>query len=190
MRNVIPKNAKLVPEQAELVFQGEIYSVWQWQQEMFDSSMGTFEMLKRPDTVKIIAIKDNKLVILEQQQPHTRLFLDIPGGMHDNPKENELDAAKRELREEAGLVCKNWKLVDVFQPHSKIEQFVYIFIAYEVVEEVEQELDAGERIKVKFTDIAGLQKMTKERPFRAQKLDIFQKVHSIEDIMAFPEYHQ
>ncbi len=40
-------------------------------------------------------------------------FIDYPGGRVDAEDESELEAAKRELREETGLVFKNWKLVEV-----------------------------------------------------------------------------
>jgi len=44
MRNIIPKNARLVPEEAKLVFKGIIYDVYQWEQKMFDGTFSTFEM--------------------------------------------------------------------------------------------------------------------------------------------------
>ena len=56
MRKYIPEWAKLVPKEAKKVFSGVIYDVYQWPQEMFDGSMQTFEMLGRPDTVKILAV--------------------------------------------------------------------------------------------------------------------------------------
>ena len=51
----------------------------------------------------------------------------------DAEDESELEAAKRELREETGLVFKNWKLVEVSQPFSKIDWLVYTFVASELV---------------------------------------------------------
>jgi ADP-ribose pyrophosphatase len=129
MRKVLPENARLVPAKAELVFKGVIYDVYHWQQEVFDGSMATFEMLKRPDTVEAIAVRDDKIVILEQEQPSRKTYFGLPGGRHDVEGEDELDAAKRELLEETGLSFRTWKLLKVTQPHTKIEQFVYTFLA-------------------------------------------------------------
>ena len=44
---VLPKGARLIPREAELVFRGEIYEVHQWLQKMPDGSVETFEMLRR-----------------------------------------------------------------------------------------------------------------------------------------------
>ncbi|HEX7259978.1 MAG TPA: NUDIX hydrolase, partial [Candidatus Saccharimonadia bacterium] len=103
MREVIPPNAKLLPPNANRVFKGQIYDVYQWEQELFDGSTGTFEMLKRPDTVKVLAVKDGKIVVLEEEQPYHGTFFDVPGGRHDDASETELQAMQRELREETGM---------------------------------------------------------------------------------------
>lgn len=165
MRKYVPEKAKLIPKEAECKFRGELFDVYQWPQELFDGSMATFEMLKREDTVVIIAIltaeeqrqrgeasddktTEDKVVITYQTQPHQDWFYDYPGGRHDNAEETELEAAKRELREETGLSFRNWKLVEVHQPFAKIDWLVYTFVATGFVEQTEQELDAGEKIEV------------------------------------------
>lgn len=148
MRKNLPKNAVTIPEHAKRVFKGVIYDVYQWEQELFDGSKTTFEMLRRPDTVKVLAIKDDRLVILEQEQPNQRKFYDIPGGMHDHDSETELDAAQRELLEETGLKFKTWKLLSIKQPNRKIEQFVYTFLATDFLEATGPNSDAGEKVSV------------------------------------------
>jgi len=188
MRNIIPKNARLVPEEAKLVFKGVIYDVYQWEQKMFDGTFLTFEMLKRPDTIKVIAIKDNKTVITRQNQPNSKEFLDVPGGMHDIQDEDELSAAKRELEEETGLVCKNWKLVSVKQPHNKIEQFVYVFIAWNVIEEKTQKLDNSEKISVELMNFDVFKNMLGTDEFRSPKMDFLENINSVEELLTIPEY--
>jgi len=95
MRTFIPKNAHLVPTNAERVFHGEIFDVYQWQQKMFDGSHETFEMAKRPDTVEIIGIRDDKIVIIRDEQPGRGPKMSFPGGRHDNENETELDAGEK-----------------------------------------------------------------------------------------------
>ena len=122
MRKFVPEKAKLIPEEAERVFQGKIYEVYQWPQKMFDGSFETFEMLRRPDTVKIIPIvtaeearslgfeaSETQIIVTKQEQPRKDCFYDYPGGRMDEEDADELVAAKRELLEETGLSFRNWK---------------------------------------------------------------------------------
>lgn len=157
----MPENAKLIPEEAERVFKGKIYEVYQWPQKMFDGSFETFEMLRRPDTVKIIPIvtaeearrlrfkaEEPQLIVTKQEQPRKDCFYDYPGGRMDEEDADELAAAKRELLEETGLSFQNWKLVKVEQPFNKIDWLVYTFVATGLLGRTEQSLDAGEKIEV------------------------------------------
>lgn len=161
MRKFVPENVKLIPEEAERVFKGKIYEVYQWPQQMFDGSFETFEMLRRPDTVKIIPIVTAEearrlgfkadapqLIVTKQEQPRKDCFYDYPGGRMDEEDTDELAAAKRELLEETGLSFRNWKLVKVEQPFNKIDWLVYTFVATELLGRTEQSLDAGEKIEV------------------------------------------
>ncbi len=188
MRKIIPRNARLVPKEAEKVFKGIIYDVYHWKQKMFDGSLSTFEMLKRSDTIKAIAIKDEKIVITRQMQPNSKEFLDIPGGMHDVDDEDEFTAAKRELQEETGLVCKNWRLISIKQPHNKIEQFVYIFLAWDVIDQTEQKLDNGERISVELVSFEKFKSLLGTDDFRSPKMDILDSINSIDELLLIKEY--
>ena len=189
MRDTIPKNAKLVHEEAKRAFKGEIFSVYQWQQEMFDGSFETFEMLKRPDTVKIIAVKDNKIVICEEQQPNTKVFFDIPSGRHDVEEESELDAAKRELLEETGMTFSSWRLLEVEQPYTKIDWFVYTFLATEFTGQTEQKLDAGEKITVHLKSFEDTIKLADNPKNRYIPIDILNKAKTIDGLLNSPEYY-
>lgn len=186
MRTIIPKDAKLLPKDAKKVFDGEIFEVYQWQQEMFDGSQATFEMLKRPDTVKVIAIKQDKLIVCEEQQPHTEVFFDVPSGRHDNPAETELDAAKRELLEETGMTFTNWKLIAAEQPYGKMEWFVYTFLATDFIEQIEQKLDAGEKITVLEKTLEEVLELADHPKNRYIPMDILSQVNSIDELKSLP----
>lgn len=148
MKKVVPKNAVLIPEQAKKVFEGQIFDVYQWPQKMFDGTTETFEMLRRPDTIAVLAIADDKILILEDTQPHTGSRLSLPTGRVDKTDPDTLSAAKREVLEETGYEFKTWCLVNVAQPHSKIEWFIYFYLALNGQKIKEPDLDAGEKIKV------------------------------------------
>jgi ADP-ribose pyrophosphatase len=188
MRTIVPKNAKLVPENAKQVFKGMIFDVYHWEQEMFDGSTHTFEMLKRPDTVKVIAIKDDKVVVLLQSQPDHKNFYDLPGGRHDVESETELEAAKREMQEETGMTFTTWKLLEAYQPMTKIEQFVYIFLATDFESQEEQHLDNGEQIEVELRGLDDVKQLAKDPAARYLPREILDKVSSIDELLTLPEY--
>lgn len=189
MRTIIPNNAKLIPEKAKRVFKGQIFDVYQWQQEMFDGSFETFEMLKRPDTIKVMAIKGDKIVVTEEEQPNHSSFLDLPGGRHDVETETELDAAKRELIEETGMKFKSWKLIKVEQPHSKIDWFVYLFLATDFENQQEQKLDAGEKIVIKLLDLGEVKGLLENSKARYLPKELLESCERIENLANLPEYN-
>lgn len=136
-----------IPPEAKRVFKGVIFDVYHWQQTMFDGSIQTFEMLKRPDTVQVIAVMDDNIVIAKEEQsgvsggPYLTLF----GGRIDEGEE-PLAAAQRELQEEAGFISDDWELWTTEEPAHKIEWTVYTFIARNCKKTKNQTLDAGEKI--------------------------------------------
>lgn len=187
MRSYTPPKAHLVPEQAERVFKGIIYEVYQWQQLMFDGSYQTFEMLKRPDTVKVLAIEDEQIIILDQEQPGSEPFYDLPGGRHDVESETELQAAQREMLEETGMTFKTWKLIYVSQTFSKVESFLYIFLATDFQSQIEQHLDPGEKIKIMQLSFNEVQKILMEPETRYLPKEILEVVSSLDDLKNMPE---
>ncbi len=187
MRTVVPENAQLLPDKAQKVFDGVIFDVYHWQQTMFDGSVETFEMLKRPDTVEVIAIKDDKLVVVHEQQPGTKEFYDIPAGRHDVEAETELQAAQRELAEETGLRFKSWKLVTVSAPVHKVDWLVYTFVATDFDEQIDQNMDNGEKIVVEYMTLDEFKSLGAKQRLRYYS-DIFKNANSIEELMQLPEF--
>ena len=189
MRTIIPAGARLLPKTARKVFTGKIYDVYQWEQQMFDGTTETFEMLGRPDTLQVIGIDGDKLVVLKEEQPSlAKPFYGLPGGRHDYPEESELDAAKREMLEETGLSFKKWKLIRVDQPHTKIEWFVYLFVASDVTARTDKHLDAGEKIEVMRLTVAEARRLASDPAVRHLPKELLDSVESIDDLENLPEY--
>ena len=191
MRTVVPHgpHVHLVPKEAKLVFKGIIYDVYHWQQTRFDGSVATFEMLKRPDTVKVIAIRGGKIVAIVDEQPSYPAKLTLPGGRHDIKTETELDCAKREILEETGLIFKSWKLIQATQQHEKIEQIVYIFLATDFVNEVAPHVDpGGEKIQIRLMTFEEAKKIAEAGADKYWPNDILRQVDSLEELLALPEY--
>ena len=136
-----------IPNGAKKVFKGVIFDVYQWQQKMFDGTFETFEALKRPNTIEIIAISGEKILLSYQSQPNKTDFYSLLGGRGEEGEE-PLITAKREMLEEAGLESDDWELYKITEPAHKIEWKIYTFIARNCRKVMDQKLDAGEKIEV------------------------------------------
>lgn len=137
------------PANAKAVFKGEIFTVYQWPQKMFDGSDGVWEVVKRADTVVTIPVTpEGKIVVIDQEQPGRPAFMSFPGGRVDEG-EDVVSTAKRELQEETGYEAEKLVLLRAHQPLIKMDWAIYIFIAYGCVKKHAQDLDAGEKISVR-----------------------------------------
>ncbi len=161
MRIDRPNSRQPMPENAQRVFQGKIFDVYQWEQELFNGSKTIFEKLKRPDTAYVIPITSlKKLILTEQTQPGGSSFIGLLGGRIEDGERPE-EGAKRELLEEAGMTAESLVLLDSFQFLPKIDWAIYCFIAKDCKIVREQSLDAGEHIKLievsfdEFLDLVG-----------------------------------
>jgi ADP-ribose pyrophosphatase YjhB (NUDIX family) len=141
-----PKGRQPIPPHAKKVFTGELFDVYQWEQQMFDGSTAAFEKLKRTDTVCVVPVlPDHKLLIIQDEQPGRDMTITFPGGRIDAGERPE-EAGRRELLEETGYEAGEllpWKAI---QPVSKLDWALYFFIARRCKKTSEPHTDAGERI--------------------------------------------
>ncbi|KAB1658072.1 MULTISPECIES: NUDIX domain-containing protein [unclassified Pseudoclavibacter] len=83
----------------------------------YDGGQLTRQFVEHPGAVGVLAIDDLDRVALVHQYRHPvreRLW-EVPAGLLDVPGELPLDAAKRELAEEAELVAEHWlHLIDMY----------------------------------------------------------------------------
>jgi 8-oxo-dGTP pyrophosphatase MutT (NUDIX family) len=189
MKKTIPKDSVLVPDRAELAFQGKIFGVYQWPQKLFDGSEYTFEMLKRADTACVICVVDGKLLVIDDEQPHLGRRQSFPGGRVDSADASVEAAAKREILEETGYSFKNWKLIKVSQPYRKVEWFVHVFLAWEETGKQEPKLDAGEKIttsQLGFDEVKTL--VAQKKGYLGESSDIFEAAGDIDGLLALPGF--
>jgi len=171
------------------VYSGVIFNVHQWPQTLFDGSTETFEMLSRPDTVVVIGVVDDKLVLIEDEQPTRAAHLTLPGGRVDPTDDSILATAKREMREEVGYSFANWKLVAVHQPVTKMEWFIHVYIADAVIGQGPAHLDAGEKITPKLRSYAEVRQLVMQRQGDlGDTYDLFEKCLSLADLLALSEF--
>jgi ADP-ribose pyrophosphatase len=189
MKKVIPEDAVLIPDNATKAFQGMIFDVYQWPQQLFDGSEHTFEMLKRPDTVVVIAVVDDKVLVLDDEQPHFGTQQSFPGGRVDADDDSIQAAAEREVSEETGYGFKHWRLIRVMQPHLKIEWFVYLWLAWDVADKQSPHLDAGEKIKVHELSFDELKKLILNKAgYLGESLALMESIDSLEQLLELPEF--
>ncbi len=164
------KQKSSIPENAKKVFEGKLFDVYQWEQEMFDGSVETFEKLARPDKANILAFtEDGKIIIIDQQQPGKENFLDIPVGRVDEGEDLEM-AARRELLEETGYACDNIELWHSVQLINKIDWTIYFFVAKGCKKVAQQKLDAGEKIEVKLVELEEFLEMLFSQKMKSSEL--------------------
>ena len=141
---------KKIPDNAKKVFEGLIFDVYHWEQEMFDGTKATFEAIKRIDSVTVLAIVEGKILVNVESQPGREPFLALPGGRLERGEE-PAHAIKRELAEEAGYDSQDvshWFTLDASNV-LKIEWNIHFFIAKNCHKKGEALLDSGEKIETK-----------------------------------------
>jgi ADP-ribose pyrophosphatase len=189
MSRIVPQNAMLIPETAKRVFTGQIFDVYQWPQELFDGTTATYEMLKRPDTLQVIAVKDGKLVLLEEQQSGRPTYVRFPGGRVESDEDWQV-AAERECREEIGMRFDSWRLIDVRQSTVKIEWFVATFLAIDFIGTEEPQPESGEHITdmdLSFDEVKQRLQL-EDNPVIGYAQKIFEKFNSLDDLLAAPPF--
>lgn len=159
--------ASKIPKRAKLVFKGQIWSVFQWKERLFDGSTAVFEGLKKAGTAKIIATSNGKIIMTRERQPGGGWYYSLLGGRLEEG-ETPLEGAKRELLEEAGMKAEGWKLVETMDllKYPRIDNYVYLFVAKNCKKIMKPKLEAGEKIvmqEVNFTQFIKNIKKSKDR---------------------------
>jgi 8-oxo-dGDP phosphatase len=98
-------------------------------------ALATRDVVVHPGAVGIIALDNAGQVLLLQQYRHavSRLLWEPPAGLLDEPGEDPLEAAKRELYEEAHLQAQRWQvLLDVFTSPGMSDEAVRIYLARDI----------------------------------------------------------
>ena len=89
------------------------------------------EVVRHPDAVTVVSVDNEGCVTLVRQTrvPTGGALLELPAGKLDEG-EDPLDAAKRELAEEAGLAAERWSLLaNSFSTPGFCDEEILLFLA-------------------------------------------------------------
>lgn len=117
---------------SETKYKGSLLALRVDRVRMSDGSVVPREAVSHPGAVAIVALDDDgKIVLVNQYRSAVNAQLDeLPAGLLDVDGESALDAAKRELAEEAQLVADEWDvLVDILTSPGFSNEAVRIFLA-------------------------------------------------------------
>lgn len=113
-------------------FRGRVVALRTDEVRMSDGSVAARDVIEHPGAVAVAALDDQDRIVLVRQYRHpVGAFLEeLPAGLLDVDGEPALDAAKRELAEEAGLAAGVWHtMVDVFTSPGGSDEAVRVYLA-------------------------------------------------------------
>jgi len=89
------------------------------------------EVVRHPGGAAVVALDDNNRICLLRQYRHAAggWLWELPAGKIDTP-ESPQHTAQRELREEAGLVAKEWQIMGSFlSTPGFCDERIYLYLA-------------------------------------------------------------
>jgi 8-oxo-dGTP pyrophosphatase MutT (NUDIX family) len=132
-----PNDDEFSVVESEPVYTGKVVSLRRDLVRMSDGELAVREVVGHPGAVGVVAIDENDQVVLVNQYRHPlRARLDeLPAGLLDVADEPAVDAAQRELAEEARLSADRWEtLIDLNPSPGFSDEAIRIFLARDLAE--------------------------------------------------------
>lgn len=120
--------------------------------------LNEFHVVEYPSWVCILCLDADGRAVLVEQYRHGigRSSVELPAGAMGR-KEEPIDAAKRELREETGYEADDWEVLGRCAPNpAKQTSYAHLFVARGARLAGEQQLDSTEEIGVRLVSPAEL----------------------------------
>ncbi|MDR6122498.1 ADP-ribose pyrophosphatase [Bacillus sp. SLBN-46] len=116
---------------SEEIFSGKVISLHLQDVELPNGKQSKREIIKHPGAVAILAITDDKKVVMVEQYRKAleRTIVEIPAGKLEKGEEPAL-CARRELEEETGYECESLELLTSFYTSPGFaDEIVHVYLA-------------------------------------------------------------
>ncbi|HLC48962.1 MAG TPA: NUDIX hydrolase [Candidatus Andersenbacteria bacterium] len=157
---------------AKKVFRGKIFSVWQWEQKLYDGTTKTFEHVTRTDAVRVIGVMpDKRILFVWDEQPDREGVLSMAGGQIDADETPE-KSAKREFLEETGYEVGTLTPIATQAMPGRIVFSVHYFIGQDLTKKTEPQQSPGEKISLRFFTFDEFLALGHDESLRDQRIRI------------------
>lgn len=156
--SIISDSHKLIEQRisSKKVFDGRLLHVFFDEARLPDGSESTREWIKHPGASAVLPVFGNGDIMLVKQfrYPVSQIFYEVPAGKID-PGETADSTALREVKEEAGLTCREFDYLGHFYPGiGYSDEIIHLYIAWDL-EEFEQTVDDDEflvKVRIPFRE--------------------------------------
>lgn len=114
------------------LYQGSIITVEKDRVLLENEKEANREVVRHPGGVCVCALNDKDEIYLVKQfrYPYGKVVTELPAGKLDRKGESPLEAAKRELLEETGVVAKTYKSLGTLYPSpGYCDEVIHLFAA-------------------------------------------------------------
>ena len=135
---------------SDTVYEGHVITVRRDLVSMPGDTSSQRDVVVHPGAVGVVALDDRGRVLLVTQYRHPvgRRLVELPAGLLDVEGEPALEAAQRELAEEAGLAAGTWHvLADTLTSPGMTDEAIRVFLARDV-REVDRDMQQHEEIEL------------------------------------------
>ncbi len=113
---------------------------------------GRWEIVEHKDAVAVLAVEDGRVLMVEQYRPAIRrTTLELPAGLIE-PGESPLEAARRELMEEAGFDAELKALFSFYSSPGFTDERITLFEATRLTPK-KRSPDPGEELRVRWIPV-------------------------------------
>ena len=143
-------NLTEVTKESTHPFHGKMLDLYYDTIALPNGETATREYIQHINAVAVVVITEDNKLILERQYryPVKSAILEVPAGKLDEPEEDTLLAAQRELLEETGITADSWTVLGEYVPApAYCDEKITLYLAKDL-HKGEQHLDEDEFLEI------------------------------------------